>query len=100
MDFTSLIRLKKCRDCNRRGYAACAVTMTCARTGRSFAYGEINNKIIQNKYTPRYTLNQANEAKYEKFLINNLLRYGKNTIRIATNSSNTNYYIIQKVSVE
>ena len=60
----------------------------------------INGKIIQNKYTPRYKISQANESTYEQFLINNLLRYGKNTVRIAPNASNTIYYAIEKVAIE
>jgi hypothetical protein len=69
-------------------------------SGKSKIQIAINNKIIQNKYTPKFSIKEANESNYEQFLINNLLTYGKNTVRVATNTGNSTFYVIRKVTIE
>ena len=60
----------------------------------------INNRMIQKDYTPRYSMEEANESKFERFRINNLIRYGKNRLQISTGPVNTTYFALWKIAVE
>jgi hypothetical protein len=60
----------------------------------------INNRMIQKDYTPRYSLEEASESKFERFRINNLVRFGKNRLEISTGPVNTIYFALWKISIE
>jgi len=60
----------------------------------------INNRIIQEDYTPKYSIEEASETKFEKFRINNLLRRGKNRLLISTSAINTTYFALWKIAIE
>jgi hypothetical protein len=60
----------------------------------------INNRMIQKDYTPRYSIDQASESKFERFRINNLLRPGTNRLQISTGPVNTTYFALWKISIE
>ena len=60
----------------------------------------INNRMIQKDYTPRYTVEEAGESKYERFRINNLVHQGKNRLQISTGPVNTTYFALWKISIE
>jgi hypothetical protein len=60
----------------------------------------INNRMIQRDYTPRYSLEEVGESKFERFRINNLVRYGKNILQISTGQVNTTYFALWKISIE
>jgi hypothetical protein len=60
----------------------------------------VNNRIIQEDYTSKYSIEEAGEQKFERFRINNLLRHGKNRLLISTGSVNTTYFALWKISIE
>jgi len=60
----------------------------------------INNRMIQKDYTPRYSVEEAGESKFERFRINNLVRHGKNRLQISTGPVNTIYFALWKISIE
>ena len=69
-------------------------------TGISEINITINNRIIQEDYTPKYPIEEASENKFEKFRINNLLRRGKNKLLISTSTVNTTYFALWKIAIE
>jgi hypothetical protein len=60
----------------------------------------VNNRVIQDDLTAKYTLDQAGESNYEQFRINNLIRHGRNRLRISTSAVNTVYFALWKISIE
>jgi hypothetical protein len=60
----------------------------------------VNNRVIQDEYTPSYTISQAGDSKFEKFRINNLVRHGKNRLIISTTPVNTTYFALWKIAIE
>ena len=60
----------------------------------------INNRMIQKDYTPKYTIEEAGESNFERFRINNLVRYGKNQLQISTGPVNTTYFALWKIAIE
>ena len=60
----------------------------------------INNRRIQKDYTPRYSIEEANESKSERFRINNLIRHGNNRLQISTGPVNTTYFALWKIAIE
>ena len=60
----------------------------------------INNRMIQKDYTPRYSIEEANESKFERFRINNLIRHGSNRMQISTGPVNTTYFALWKITIE
>jgi hypothetical protein len=60
----------------------------------------INNRMIQKDYTPRYSIEEANESKFERFRINNLIRHGTNRLQISTGPVNTTYFALWKITIE
>ena len=60
----------------------------------------INNRIIQEDYTPKFSIEEAGEKNFEKFRINNLLQRGKNRLLISTSSVNTTYFALWKILIE
>jgi len=60
----------------------------------------VNNRIIQEDYTPRFSIEEASEKNFERFRINNLLRPGKNRLLISTSSVNTTYFALWKILIE
>jgi len=60
----------------------------------------VNNRMIQKDYSPRYSIEEAGESKFERFRINNLVRHGKNRLQISTGPVNTTYFALWKISIE
>ena len=60
----------------------------------------INNRSIQQDYSPSYMLSAAGEKRFEQFRINNLLRHGKNRLQISTSPLNTIFFALWKVTIE
>ena len=60
----------------------------------------INNRFIQEDYTPRFSIEEAGEKNFEKFRINNLLYHGKNRLLISTSTVNTTYFALWKIAIE
>jgi hypothetical protein len=60
----------------------------------------INNRMIQKDYTPRYSIEEATESKFERFRINNLIRHGTNRLQISTGPVNTTYFALWKIAIE
>jgi hypothetical protein len=60
----------------------------------------INNRMIQKDYTPRYSIEEAKESRFERFRINNLIRHGTNRLQISTGPVNTTYFALWKIAIE
>ncbi len=60
----------------------------------------INNRIIQEDYTPKYSIEEAGKNNFERFRVNNLLHRGKNRLLISTSSVNTTYFALWKIAIE
>jgi hypothetical protein len=60
----------------------------------------VNNRIIQEDYTPKFSIEEASEKNFERFRINNLLHQGKNRLLISTSSVNTTYFSLWKILIE
>ncbi len=60
----------------------------------------VNDSVVRDNHTPRYSLSEAGPTVYEQFTIGDLLKYGKNSVEIGVTSENTLFYIIEKVAVE
>ena len=60
----------------------------------------VNNRMIQEDYTPEFGIEQGGNSRFEQFRINNLLRHGKNRILISTGPLNTTFFALWKIAIE
>lgn len=61
---------------------------------------EVNGQSVSNNYLPKYEIREAGGAVFESFPVRNLLKAGKNSIMIGTDSENTEYFLLWKVAIE
>ncbi len=60
----------------------------------------VNNRVIQDRYTPTHAITEAGEETFERFSIGQLLRHGKNSVTIATGETNTTFFVLWKLRID